>query len=150
MIFYPLDPDPWIRIFLRIRIQKGKILRIQRIRILSTDIYLSIHPSIVLSMFFKAVFVYFCIIFTYRVSHIKLDRVNGSKLRFGGQIRNLRRMNHLKNLIRLIIFFCRKCLIFRVLCANFGVKDWRKSNMIWDALYIHLVFLVFYLEQQKE
>ena len=32
----PLDPDPWIRIFLRIRIQELKILRIQRIRILST------------------------------------------------------------------------------------------------------------------
>ena len=36
LIFYPLDPDPWIRIFLRIQIQEGKILRIQRIRILST------------------------------------------------------------------------------------------------------------------
>ena len=32
----PLDPDPWIRTFLRIRIQKAKILWIQRIRILST------------------------------------------------------------------------------------------------------------------
>ena len=29
LIFYPLDPDPWIRIFLRIRIQKAKILRIR-------------------------------------------------------------------------------------------------------------------------
>ena len=27
----------------------------------------------------------------YRVSHIKLDRVNGSKLRFGGQIRKFRK-----------------------------------------------------------
>ena len=36
LLFYPLDPDPWIRIFLRIRIQEAKILRIQRIRILST------------------------------------------------------------------------------------------------------------------
>ena len=40
LISYPLDPDPWIRIFLRIRIQEAKILRIQqirvRIRILST------------------------------------------------------------------------------------------------------------------
>ena len=37
--FCLLDPDPWIRIFLRIRIQEPKILRIQRIwiRILSTD-----------------------------------------------------------------------------------------------------------------
>ena len=31
--FNPLDPDPWVRIFLRIR--EAKILRIQRIRILS-------------------------------------------------------------------------------------------------------------------
>ena len=35
LLFYPLDPDPWIRIFL-IRIQEAKILQIQRIRILST------------------------------------------------------------------------------------------------------------------
>ena len=34
--FNPLDPAPWIRIFLRIRIQEAKILRIQQIRILST------------------------------------------------------------------------------------------------------------------
>ena len=36
-MFCPLDPDLWIRIFLRtrIRIQKSKILR--RIRILSTE-----------------------------------------------------------------------------------------------------------------
>ena len=32
--------------------------------------------------------------FIKRVSHIKLDRVNGSRLRFGGQIENLKRMNH--------------------------------------------------------
>ena len=37
LIFYALDPDPWIRIFLLIRIQEAKILRIQRIRILSTE-----------------------------------------------------------------------------------------------------------------
>ena len=36
MIFCPLDPNPWIRTFLRKRIQEAKILRIQRIRILST------------------------------------------------------------------------------------------------------------------
>ena len=38
LIFYPLDPDPWIRKFLRIRIQEAKLLLIQRIqiRILST------------------------------------------------------------------------------------------------------------------
>ena len=37
-IFCRLDPDPWIRIFLpnRIRIQEAKILRIQRIRMIST------------------------------------------------------------------------------------------------------------------
>ena len=40
LIFYPLDPDPWIRIFLRIRIQEAKVLRIQRIRILSTGFLL--------------------------------------------------------------------------------------------------------------
>ena len=34
LIYCPLDPDPWIRIF--IRIQEAKILRIQRIWILST------------------------------------------------------------------------------------------------------------------
>ena len=28
---------------------------------------------------------------TYRVSHIKLDRVNGSKLRFEGQIRKFKK-----------------------------------------------------------
>ena len=33
-----MDPDPWIRIFLRIWIQEVKILRIQRIRILSTGL----------------------------------------------------------------------------------------------------------------
>ena len=31
LIFYSLDPDPWICIFLRTRIQEAKILRIQRI-----------------------------------------------------------------------------------------------------------------------
>ena len=31
-----MDQDPWIRTFLRIRIQEAKISRIQRIRILST------------------------------------------------------------------------------------------------------------------
>ena len=38
LIFCPLGPDPWIRIFLRIRILKAKILQIQwiRIQILST------------------------------------------------------------------------------------------------------------------
>ena len=42
LIFYPLDPDSRIRIFLRslVRIQEAKILRIQRIRILSTSLKL--------------------------------------------------------------------------------------------------------------
>ena len=30
-MFYSLAPDPWIRIFLQIRIQEANILRIQRI-----------------------------------------------------------------------------------------------------------------------
>ena len=34
--YFDLDPDPWIRIYLRIRIQEAKMLQIQRIRILST------------------------------------------------------------------------------------------------------------------
>ena len=42
-IFYPLDPDPWIYIFLRIRIQEANIWRIQRIRILSTGPPLTIY-----------------------------------------------------------------------------------------------------------
>ena len=33
--------------------------------------------------------------FNYRVSHNKLDRVNGSKLRFGGQIRNFNKANRI-------------------------------------------------------
>ena len=36
LIFWPRVPDPWIRMLLRIRIQKAKMLRIHRIRILST------------------------------------------------------------------------------------------------------------------
>ena len=36
LISCPLNPDPWIRMILRIRIQEAKILQIQRIRILST------------------------------------------------------------------------------------------------------------------
>ena len=41
LIFCPLDLDPWIRIFLRIRIQEAKILGI-----LSTNVYNSIFPPI--------------------------------------------------------------------------------------------------------
>ena len=36
LIFCLLDPDPWIRIFVRIRFQESKIFRIRRIQILST------------------------------------------------------------------------------------------------------------------
>ena len=39
LIFCPLDPNPWIRIFLRIRIQEAKMLQIQRIWILSNASY---------------------------------------------------------------------------------------------------------------
>ena len=35
----PLDPDPWIHLFVRIRIQEAKILWKQRIRILGTVKY---------------------------------------------------------------------------------------------------------------
>ena len=42
LIFCPLDPDPWIRIFLRIPVQEAKILRIQRIQILSTEFKLTL------------------------------------------------------------------------------------------------------------
>ena len=41
LIFYNLDPDPWFRIFLRIRIQEAKSLGIQRIRILRTELDIS-------------------------------------------------------------------------------------------------------------
>jgi len=46
---------------------------------------------------------------------IKLDQVNGSKLRFGGQIRKFKK-NEL---------FEKFHKIFRVIRAYFGVKDWR-------------------------
>ena len=36
LIFFPLEPDPWIRLSLRIRIQEAEMLVIQWIRILST------------------------------------------------------------------------------------------------------------------
>ena len=47
----------------------------------------------------------------YRVSQIKLDLVNGSKLQFGGRIsENLRRMNHFEKFNKASRnFFCRKC-----------------------------------------
>ena len=46
LIFYPLDPDHWIRIFLRIWIKEAKIFRIQWIRILSTGRVLHLHEFI--------------------------------------------------------------------------------------------------------
>ena len=33
---------------------------------------------------------------SYRVSHIKLDRINGSKLQFGGQIRKFKKNESFK------------------------------------------------------
>ena len=36
-------------------------------------------------------------------------------------------------------FFLQKMLDFS--SVYFGVKDWRKSNMIRDALYIHILFV---------
>ena len=38
---YPLDPDPWIRIILRIRIQEAKILRILSTVQIKVDLKLS-------------------------------------------------------------------------------------------------------------
>ena len=43
LIFCPLDPDPWIRIFLRIRIQEAKILRIQLAKKISNCGFLLIY-----------------------------------------------------------------------------------------------------------
>ena len=37
LIICTLDPDPWTGIFLQIRILETKMMRTQRIRILSTD-----------------------------------------------------------------------------------------------------------------
>ena len=51
----------------------------------------------------------------------------------GDKSENLRRMDHFEK-------FNKANRIFRVSYVYFGVKDWRKSNMIWDALYIcHIV-----------
>jgi len=49
----------------------------------------------------------------YRVSHIKLDRVNRSKLRFGGKPGNLRRMNHFEKIYKSNrIFFAENARFF--------------------------------------
>jgi len=45
-------------------------------------------------------------------------------------------MNHLEKFIKLIeIFFAENARFFEYYMCIFGVKDWRKSNMIWDALF---------------
>ena len=56
----------------------------------------------------------------YRVSHIKLDRVNGSKLRFMGQIRKFKKNKSFKKyLIKAIIEnFVTKILdVLSILCV---------------------------------
>ena len=54
----------------------------------------------------------------------------------GDKSENLRRMNDFEKFNKANKkISCRKCLFFQVLYGYFGVKDWRKSNMIWDALY---------------
>ena len=45
---------------------------------------------------------------------------------FGDKSENLRRINHFEKFNKANRnFFCRKCQIFRVLSAYFGVKDWK-------------------------
>ena len=55
--------------------------------------------------------------------HIKLDRVNGSKLRFGGQIKNLRRKNHFEKFIKtdrtfvlqkMLYYLCIVCVFWLI------------------------------------
>ena len=58
-------------------------------------------------------------------TYIKLDPVNGSKLRFGGQIRNLRRMNHFEKFNKANrIFFAENARFFeyyvRILALKVG------------------------------
>ena len=55
----------------------------------------------------------------YRVSHIKLDRVNESKLRIGDKSENLRRMNHFEKFNKANrIFFLQKVLDFpSIMCV---------------------------------
>ena len=61
------------------------------------------------------------------MSHIKLDRVNGSELRF-----HFEKFNKIKR------FFLQKRQDFSSTCVYFDVKDWRYSNMIWDELYLEV------------
>ena len=53
--FLLLDPDPWFRIFLQIEFQEAKMLRIQRIRISSNDLGI----SIVFKTIYKTLVFYF-------------------------------------------------------------------------------------------
>ena len=54
----------------------------------------------------------------------------------GDKSENLIRMNHFEKFNKAIRnFFLQKMLDARVLCVYFGAKDWRQSNIIWDALY---------------
>jgi len=84
LIFYPLDPDSRIRIFLRIRIQEGKILRIQRIRILSTAWNLhrikNVEDTVV---FLTRKRVYFCEVFHCKecASHFCSEPANKNKVK---------------------------------------------------------------------
>ena len=68
-------------------------------------------------LFRVTVFVYE--LFIYRVTHIKVDRPNRSKLRFEGQIRKFKKdYSFFKNLIRLIEFFLQQMLGFSfILCV---------------------------------
>ena len=44
-------------------------------------------------------------------------------------------MNHFKKLYKANIkILMQKSLGFTIICAYLGVKAWRLSNMIWDAL----------------
>ena len=47
---------------------------------------------------------------------------------------NLRRMNHFEKYNKANRIFAENARIFSIIICV-GVKDWRKSNMIWDALY---------------
>ena len=56
--------------------------------------------------------------FSYRVSHIKLDRVNESKLRFEEQIRKFKKIIILKNLRLIDFLLLQKMLDFSsIMCV---------------------------------
>ena len=53
----------------------------------------------------------------------------------GDKSENLRRMNHFEKFNKANRnFFLQKMLDFSSIICVLDVKDWRKSNMIWDAL----------------